>query len=275
MAQVILFGGGDGGGLIITPNGVRRIPPFNPLLLSQLRATSLLVSPGSTERSIESVVTKLSNFVVEKLEGVLGPLDESSTIVYDDPDGGFTCGTTGKPPIPIPHPNFLPPIASELFARGTMNEDIIAFGRAVKAQNVPLAEAFEDPERLSERLGVTVSPETAAALRSVAPSQLEKVADPVDREVLAYFHKVVEDGRFVQAWALQPAEISRELGVELSSEALDRVIVAGGSQTFDPAGPVSNVAIVAVVVGVVIMLVPTEAGRSRLSVRDLSQQAKF
>ena len=28
--RVILFGGGDGGGLIIGPHGVRPIPPFDP-----------------------------------------------------------------------------------------------------------------------------------------------------------------------------------------------------------------------------------------------------
>lgn len=43
MAQVILFGGGDGGGSIISPNGVRPIGPFYGSIRLQLRGLSALV----------------------------------------------------------------------------------------------------------------------------------------------------------------------------------------------------------------------------------------
>ncbi len=284
MAHIILFGGGDGGGIIITAHGVRRIPPFDPALLAQLRGVSLLVNSIDndgdkvSQGELRSITTKAANYIVEQIEGIFGPLDKNSSIVFDDPEGGFTCGSTGKPPIPIPQPHFLPPVAADMFANGQLNDDILSFGRAVREKGVDLADAFENPKALAKRLNVPISAETAAALKSVAPSQLGQVADPVDREVLEYFHKVMADGRFVRNWALRPAEIGRAIGVVLSPEALDRVIVAGGggNPIGDPSGPVSNPAIViGVVVAVVIMLVPTEAGRARLSVRDLSQVAKF
>jgi hypothetical protein len=43
MATVILFGGGDAGGIIISDKGVRGIPPFDPGVLLQLRGVSALV----------------------------------------------------------------------------------------------------------------------------------------------------------------------------------------------------------------------------------------
>lgn len=282
MPTIILFGGGDGGGFIITANGVRRIPPFDPALAAQLRGISLLVNAVTrlpdkrAQGELRDIATKASNFAVEQIEGIFGPLEADSTIVYEDSGGGFTCGSTGKPPIPIPFPRYLPPVASEMFASGQLNDDILTFGRAIREREINLTDAFENPEAIANRLGVDLSSETISALRAVAPSQLDKVSDPIDREVLQYFHKVMDDGRFVQSWALRPVEVARTIGVTLSPDALDRVIVAGGSQQFDPAGPVSNPAIVVgVVVAVVIMLVPTEAGRSRLSVRDLSAVAKF
>jgi len=42
MAKVILFGGGDGGGIIIGPEGIKPIPPWNPDMAHGLRAIASL-----------------------------------------------------------------------------------------------------------------------------------------------------------------------------------------------------------------------------------------
>lgn len=63
MARVILFGGGDGGGLIIGPNGVRPIPPFDPVLLKQIKAISQLtqaiqLADGTASRELASLTRR-------------------------------------------------------------------------------------------------------------------------------------------------------------------------------------------------------------------------
>ena len=108
MAKLILFGGGDAGGILITPNGVKPIPPFDPLLRLRLRGLSLLLH-GSTSldanahRESEGLTTKVSHILVNDLQDVagVGSLEGANTVVYWDVDGGFTCGSTGKP-FPFP-----------------------------------------------------------------------------------------------------------------------------------------------------------------------------
>src|SRR4029078_2310639 len=43
-SMMILFGGGDGGGIVIDAKGIHRIPPYDPGVLLQLKAASALVS---------------------------------------------------------------------------------------------------------------------------------------------------------------------------------------------------------------------------------------
>ena len=54
MAQLILFGGGDGGGLLIGSHGVRPVPPFNSDIRLQLHGVSALLN-GKGATSQESV----------------------------------------------------------------------------------------------------------------------------------------------------------------------------------------------------------------------------
>ena len=72
MTKVILFGGGDAGGLIIGSNGVRPIPPFDPSIRLQLRGLSALKNGikcmpenPQTLREMGTLVNRVSNLVVE------------------------------------------------------------------------------------------------------------------------------------------------------------------------------------------------------------------
>ncbi|MBI1805523.1 MAG: hypothetical protein HYR76_00565 [Ignavibacteria bacterium] len=107
--STFLFGGGDAGGIIIGPHGIKPIPPFDPGLSLQMKAISVLlqaqtnVGNKETQHQLAEIANRLNDLVVGEVQHAVGSMDAGSSIVYQDADGGFTCGSTGKPPIPFPH----------------------------------------------------------------------------------------------------------------------------------------------------------------------------
>jgi hypothetical protein len=97
MEIVILFGGGDAGGLVITAHGIRRIPPFGPEILHELRAVNNLVRVG---REFGDVATRLSGQALAQIGKATGTTGAS--VVFADGDDVVYCGN-GRPPIPFPH----------------------------------------------------------------------------------------------------------------------------------------------------------------------------
>jgi hypothetical protein len=282
MTTVLLYGGGDGGGLIIAPRGVTRIPPFDPAILRQLEATSRFVHAAHgvrnkrQQKELIQIATKASNLVVEQLESVVGPLDGDAKVIFDDDDGGFVCGSTGKLPIPIPKPRTIPAIAEAVFGHEIIKNEVIDFGQAIHSRGLKLKDALNDPEGTARLLNANLSAETIQALKSMSPAGLSAVGDPVDKEILEYFHKVLDDGRYVRSWALRPDDVSAAVGAKLSKSAIDRIVVATQGHMLDD--PIGTIAISPVVVGivvVVIMLVPTVAGQQFEKIRDRSVLQKF
>ncbi|QFP75534.1 hypothetical protein [Deinococcus sp. AJ005] len=113
MQHVILFGGGDGGGLIITADGVRRIPPWTPEIrhmLEGVNALSRLKMEGAS-----ALAEKLLSSAEKAVEQLTGTLEKGTTVTYlgrgvgqhADFDDGFVCGTPWRRPIPIPGPKAL------------------------------------------------------------------------------------------------------------------------------------------------------------------------
>lgn len=279
MARVILFGGGDGGGLIITAGGVRPIPPFDPGIRLQLRGISALLNgvqkiPDETAREMTTWLNRVSNLIVEQVEAAVGPLDEDNSLIYQDEDGGFSCGSTGRPPIPFPWPASEIPSLGNLIATGVLERELIDFVDAANKQEVKINNVLEDPAAVATQLGIKLSERTIQDLQRLAPSQLEKIANPVDYEIVQFFNKVAEDGRFLATWTTRPYEAATALQIELSTPSLERILAGGASVSFN-SGTRENPAVVAVVVGVVIMLVPTVAERGKLEIRDFSGLAKF
>lgn len=279
MAQVILFGGGDGGGLIIGPKGVRPIPPFDPSIRLQLRGLSALLNgitrmPQKPQREMGRLVNRVSNLIVEQVEAVVGKLEGENSLIYQDDDGGFTCGSTGKPPIPIPWPPLQSPSLADLIASGVLERELVDFVKDASAKGIKIKEILENPSAVADKLGIQLSDRTIQDLQQFAPSRLEKITDPVEREVLQFFHKVADDGRFLSTWATRPAEVATALKVQLSDKAFDRIVAGGGSAIFDP-GSVMNPIAVAVAVGIVIMLVDRDAELANIRVKDRSGIVKF
>ena len=61
---MILFGGGDGGGIIIDANGIHRIPPYDPGVLLQLKTASALVGVSALH---DAALTREATAMAERL----------------------------------------------------------------------------------------------------------------------------------------------------------------------------------------------------------------
>jgi hypothetical protein len=281
MAMVILFGGGDAGGLFITSSGVRPIPPFDPSTLRELRGISSLVAAVNSRaadddaRELAQLVNRAANLAVARVEAVVGPLDEGVGIVFIDDDGGFFCGTTGRPPLPVPWPPRSAPNLEDLIAAGALDEQVLRLVETATARGTNVVTMLEDPLTTARELGVELSQRAARDLQAVAPSRLSELRDPVDTEVVQYFHKVLEDGRYLATWASRPYEVSRAIDVTLSEAAIDRVLAVAGSSSRLGPGAVENPIAIAVVVGIVIMLVDRPAELEHLAVQDRSGREKL
>lgn len=280
MKSVILFGGGDGGGLIITDKGVRPIPPFDPGLRLTLKSAAAMVKAisatkgGDSRGKMAKLATSLTNLAMAQVEDVVGTLDGNNALIYQDDDGGFTCGSTGKPPLPFPWPPSPLPTLPELMSAGVIEMDLIEFLQKSKAAGIAYAEAFEKPQDVAKKVGAKISEKTAKDLRVLAPSKLASIKDPVDREVIALFHKVVKDGRYVSTWLARPHEVAQNLKVKLSEAALERILTSGAFASFGLRGggnPVADIGVcvaVAVAVDVVVIAIVAIASDER-SLEDI------
>ena len=234
MSTVVLFGGGDGGGLIFGANGVRPIPPFDPAIMLTLQATARVVSAAKrikeegARKKLAKEANVLSNLSVELIEAVVGPLDANRAIVFQDDDGGFTCGSTGKPPIPFPWPPSKLPSAGELIAAGIIEGDVVDLVRRANAQGIHFLEIFEKPVDVASKLGMKLSERSAHSLSLISPARVSQIKDPIEREVIGLFLKVAEDGRFLDTWFNYPHETAGKLGVSLSDSAIEKILAGGG-----------------------------------------------
>jgi hypothetical protein len=238
MKSVILFGGGDGGGLIITDSGVKPIPPFDPEVLMTLKATAALVTAvdaagaGKSQRKLSRLATSLAAVAVEQVEDVVGPLSGESALVFQDDDRGFTCGSTGKPPRPLPWPpSKLPPIG-DMVSQGVVQADLVGFLRAVRDSKIKLNNALENPVAAAKELAMPLSDKSARDLRLIAPSRTAAIKDSTEREIVTFFHKVAADGSHLDTWFSRPYEVSQDLGVKLSEAALERLATNGAAAAF-------------------------------------------
>ncbi len=281
MSQVILFDQGKDGGLLIDPSsGIRPIPPFAPSILAHLGAIAQLLKAAQgtsleegTFRDLSSLTNKLSNLAVERVEGAVGPLVGMDSLVYLDDDGGFTCGSTGAPPKPIKRPTASSTTTLDLVTNGLLGTDLLEYLGRATAKGLGVAEILEEPSQVASRLDIKLSDLAVSNLRQLAPSQISKLPNTEDRELMDFFHKVVKDGRFIDRWTVEPVATATSLGVKLSNPVVDKIL--GASAIVGRTPEVANLSIEqGIVVGIVAIIVldqqePTE------SIIDRSQTRKF
>jgi hypothetical protein len=111
--MMILFGGGDGGGIYIGADGkIHRIPPWTPDFMLELKAVNALTAASQRlgnaglAKEMFSLAERVSTTVVPEIaKSVHGGVSANESVAFIDADDGFTCGTTGKHPIPFPIPH--------------------------------------------------------------------------------------------------------------------------------------------------------------------------
>jgi hypothetical protein len=280
VTKIILFGGGDEGGLIITDDNVRPVPPFDPSARAQIKAVSQLVAAiedqqagGPDYGELTGLATRLANLAVQHVEAIVGALDSEASLIVTNSNGdGFVCGTTGRPPILLPHPpKELPPLSSML-ARGGIDGSLVTFVRKAIEQGRSVEDVLERPADVARELGVELSERSAQVLETLAPSRVDKLEDPVVREVVTFFQQVLADGRYVETWAIRPAAVAQALGVHLSDQAIERIIAVGAAS---PRGE-KRERIIWIVVGiVVIVFVVLSQPRFEARIVDRSSRWKF
>lgn len=259
-AKVILFGGGDGGGIRITPSGAEPIPPFNPALRLQLRALNaltraeqLMSEKEESVRLLSGVTTKLLGAVLTQVEALIGEIDGDNGLVYQDEDGGFTCGSTGKPPIPFPWPVDPRKAVADFISRGIVDVQTIGFLEQALKHKLDVFSVAQDPKAAAKKMGVSLSPKVERSLLALGLDKA-KVEDPVDNEVIDFYKKVIHDGRFINDWVVKPDTVAKRLNLEVSQKALDRIIATRDFGLRQPVGSVMSPAAVAVAVAIVIVL---------------------
>jgi hypothetical protein len=104
MAQVILFGGGDGGGFYIDANGrLHKIPPYDPSAVALVRSFGYLVRAESLARGatakkeVSALADAVQGAVYAHIEKSVGSGAAQGTIVSVSDEGDGFCGTpTGR-----------------------------------------------------------------------------------------------------------------------------------------------------------------------------------
>jgi hypothetical protein len=110
---MILFGGGDGGGFYIGPDGkIHRIPPWTPDVMSELKAVNALSTASQRlgnaplGKEMFSLAERVSSTVIPQIaKSVHGGLAADQSVAFIDADDGFVCGSTGRHPLPFPIPH--------------------------------------------------------------------------------------------------------------------------------------------------------------------------
>jgi hypothetical protein len=100
---------GNGIGIVIGTHGIHIIGPCDPLLLAKFQAIAAVQAayrglPADLQHEAAAFSTKLARNAVAAAQKLVGePLDAEDGVVFYDADDGFTCGSTGRPPVPLPH----------------------------------------------------------------------------------------------------------------------------------------------------------------------------
>jgi hypothetical protein len=259
---LVLFDGGDNGGILLSGRGVRPIPAFDPALRLTLESVAMLMTSVSATqdrdfaKKLGRKATELCNLAIAQLEQLLGPLDRDRGLVYQCEHGGFTCGAAGRPPLAFSWPPKSSTSVTDLISAGVVRADLVELLQRAAAANVDIFEVFEDPRAIARRLGVALSEKSADDLGVLAPSRLGEIEDEVDREIYGFLHAVAKHGGYWQVCLDRPQEAARALGVELSDAAIERIGNRGAAETFVTAVGPLGLAVVGggvVVVGVVVI----------------------
>jgi hypothetical protein len=94
--------------IVIGSKGPKIIGPCDPRLQAVLNTIHGIQGtrglPAPLQQEAAGLATRMAKHAVEAAQRLAGEaLDAEGGLVYLDGDDGFSCGSNGKPPIPLPH----------------------------------------------------------------------------------------------------------------------------------------------------------------------------
>lgn len=277
MQKIVLFNGGREGGILLGENSSKSIPPFNLAIQKQLKAvaelTQAIYLDGSIdreERYLSGLVVRVANIVVDEIESVVGPLGADYSLVYQDADGGFTCGANGKSPLPIAWPPEKAPSLDTLISKGLIESEMISYFEKASEAKIAVKDMLEAPENYSRKMGIKLSEKTATNIKNIAPSNIDKIKNKEDKEVIGFLHKVIEDGRYINQWMTKPYDTAKALKLKLSDKAYEKILV--GIEGIK--NPIEQKGFLGVVLAIIIMQASSKPQGTHL-ITDLSGKRKF
>lgn len=153
----------------------------------------------------------------------------------------------------------------------------------IEASNagVRFDDMVRDPSGLLNKYGAELDQKsTIHEIESLSSSMLSRAATELDAEIVQYFAKVIEDGRYIKESFFDPEFVSRELSIDISPGAIGTIpsIPIEDIIDIDDFGPESGAAIILIYGGIIIVLiVSSKPGEfpDRPPIVDLSGIEKF
>lgn len=233
MANYVLIGA-SGEGMQIRGTGDRVAAIVPPAVLRNLQAIGSLLSAKDAVAEVAAnqlvkMATEINHSVRIGLEQSF-EIDDNTVITFVNPEGGFVCGSTGQPPLPLPvSPSWLDSqkgralrgIGGDLLKAYGLDEDAALFLREAIERKADVRNLFLEPERAAADAGVQLSPEVSRQLEFIRKGE-GRMSGP-EAEVLEFVNRVVKDGRHIREWAVEPRETAKQLGVRVSDEAFQMI----------------------------------------------------
>ncbi|MDD2636908.1 MAG: hypothetical protein PHW82_15555 [Bacteroidales bacterium] len=102
-------------------------------------------------------------------------------------------------------------------------------------------------------------------LGKINESKGYKPDDPINKEIMSFFNKVLIDGRFIEEWTQKPENVAKQLGITVSREAIERITSLRFSELVDVAyindpsliNKSAIVIVIVIVLVVVFVLIPS------------------
>ena len=193
------------------------------------------------------------------MHDAIGELHGPSGFVYDGDGGGFTCGSDGGRPFPIPRrrkPRFPDPV--ELLESGHIETSIGELIEAAERSGGKISpvDILENPAEVAKKLGVKLSKTALHDLESVSFKGVDRISDPIQREVIGFLHEAARNEIDLKEVSTRPAHVADRLGLKLSDAALAKVVGTSGGVMITPAQ---------IILGIIIVYISTRPGHDGLS----------
>lgn len=87
-------------------------------------------------------------------------------------------------------------------------------------KGISIDDLASNPHEKSLELGFNLNVSEEQSIKDIINTPFAKTVHKYDNEVINYFHKVIEDGRYVEKSFSSPLEVSTKLGLSLKEDSI-------------------------------------------------------